>query len=138
MSYSTFKVELDNYLAANWSSTPIYDPANTPIDPPDYDPWIAYRPVVLTDEVQSISEGPHCILGTYGIEFSVFIGSAEGQAQAITLTEELKALFVGKRIGSNIEFLTVDTEFGVKASDESSGKWYQSIVFVSAEYRYFI
>lgn len=136
--YNDFKIALDGYLAANWVSTPIYDYANDPGDPAGYQPWMGYRPVILSDDIQSIGQGPHCILGSYGIEFTVAIGSAEGQAQSITLTEELKALFIGKRIGTNIDTITVDTEFGVKTEDESSGKWYKATVFVTFEYRYFI
>jgi hypothetical protein len=136
--YSGFKVELDAYLATNWSSTPIHDFSNKSGDPDGYDPWMGYRPVILSDEVQSIAQGPHCILGSYGIEFSIMIGSAEGQALAITLSEELKALFIGKQIGANIDVIQTDTEFGVKDQDESSGKWYKTIVFVTFEYRYFI
>jgi len=136
--YSAFKVELDNYLAANWSSAPIEDFSNNPGEVSGYDPWLDYRPVIMSDEVQSIAQGPHCVLGTYGIEFNIFIGSAEGQAVAITLSEELKLLFVGKRIGNNIDVTDVNIEFGVKAEDESSGKWYRTAVFVVFEYRWFL
>ena len=140
--YSDFKIDLDAYLAANWTLTPIFDYANNPGDPGGYDPWMGYRPIILSDEVQSIASGPHCILGSYGIEFTVAIGSAEGQQESIDLTEALKALFIGKRIPTSdtatIDTITVDTEFGVKQEDESSGKWYKATVFVAFEYRYFI
>ncbi len=136
--YSSFKTALDAYLAANWTRTPIYDFANNPGEPAGYDPWIAYKVVAMTDEVQSIAEEPHCILAIYGMSFSVYIGSAEGQALAISLAEDLKALFIGQRLPGNIEFREVDTDFGVKLENESSGKWYRTIVFVQVEHRYFI
>jgi len=134
--YSDFKTALDAYLVANWGHTPIYDYANAPGTPPAYDEWIGYRVAFMSDEVYAGSDGPHCVLANYGLEFSIFIGSAEGQSRAIALSELLKTLFLGKQLTSNMTFQTIDTEFGIKADNESSGRWYETRMFVSCEHRY--
>ena len=136
--YSDFKTALDAYLVANWPWTPILDFANLSGIPTGYVSWMGYKPKFMSDEGYARSDGTDCILATYGMEFSIFIGAAQGQAEAIDLSEKLKTLFIGKRLNSNMVFMAIDTEFGVNDENESSGKWYETRVFVTVEHRYHI
>lgn len=135
--YSVFKTALTAYLVANWTDTEIYDFANNPGDPPKFIPWLgAFKPLSIDDSVHSISEGAHCILSLYIIEIPLFVGSAEGVDEAITLSETLKALFIGKSLPGNIEFRDVSTEYGVVREGESSGSWYESRMVIVCEHRW--
>jgi len=135
--YNTFKAELTSYLNTNWSDTPIYDFANSPGEPPKYDPWIgAFKPIAIDDGVSSVAQGPCCILSMYLIEIPVFVGSAEGVDLAVELTDKLKLLFLGKTLPGNISFLDLNTEFGTMSNGESSGAWYESRVSITCEHRW--
>lgn len=137
--YSDFKTELDEYLAAKWTTTPIYDFINKPGSAPKFDPWVSqFKPLMSTDTIQSVANGAHCILTNYVIGLSVFVGSAEGDDQAIDLSDALKKLFIGKTLPNNIVFFDVDTEYGVKSEGESSGGWYEVRMAITCDYRWTI
>ena len=135
--YKDFKAELNTYLAAKWTDTPIYDFINKPGSAPKYDPWVSqFKPILSNDTIQSVANGAHCILTNYVITMSVFVGSAEGDEQAIQLSDDLKKLFIGKTLPKNIVFFDVDTEYGTEKEGESSGGWYEVRMSITCDYRW--
>lgn len=129
MSSSAVRTAVRARLAANFTSATIMETVNVDEPPAVYEPWVTLEFLAGTEDVAALGGSFYREAGT--VQAHVFVPSGTGDADAVTLADEIRAVFRGARF-DGVRVDGVDPPTTGPGSDD--GAWFRATIAFDYEF----